>query len=225
MAVTLFKFAGGVVRVFLFADGRDAINFSNMTFYDQAKLYDDMETLLEAADISGVKVIPVLFDYLMAYGAASGDSGHPEAIKDAVKRAQLMSLMSSFIGHFSNRDEILMWDLMNEPYYGTSASPYGDQKPTPTMSTVSVEEMRTFLNGLLGTTRAADPGKQITIGFESKEIMDIIREEIGKYIPTGGGSRKGGGMIVNKPGKLSEYLEVTMFGLYVGKVYVPEELI
>lgn len=50
--------------------------------------------------------------------------------------------------------------------------------------------------------------------LKNKEIMDLIRDEIGKVIqrPGKGGvisSKKGGGMIVNKPGELGQYLEET----------------
>jgi hypothetical protein len=43
--------------------------------------------------------------------------------------------------------------------------------------------------------------------IKNKEIIDMIKEEIGKYIPMSGGSRKGSGLIVNKTGKISPYLE------------------
>ncbi len=169
------QFAGGTVRVFLFTDLRDVIDFSgpSLRFYDQDKLYKDMDGLLEAAAISGTKIIPVFFDYWLAYGSASGDTGHPDVIKDPAKRDQLISLIATFVDHYKNNDKIAMWDLMNEPYYGTSASPWGDQDPNnPTMSTVSVEEMRAFLNGLLTAVQTNDPTKDITIGFANKEIMN-----------------------------------------------------
>jgi hypothetical protein len=48
--------------------------------------------------------------------------------------------------------------------------------------------------------------------LKNKDIQDVIREEIGRVIqrPGKGGvisSRKGGGMIVNKPGELGQYLD------------------
>ncbi|RKY41169.1 MAG: hypothetical protein DRP85_07030 [Candidatus Makaraimicrobium thalassicum] len=171
----LSEFSGDVVRVFLFTDMRDVVNFSgdNLAFYDQDKLYKDMDALLEAAAITGTKIIPTLFDYWLAYGPDSEDTGHPEVIKDEAKRNQLVNLIGSFVEHYKNENGILMWDVMNEPYYGTSASPWGDQDPTdPTMSTVSVGEMRTFLSQLIAVINANDPNKDVTIGFAKKEFLD-----------------------------------------------------
>ncbi|HPS19459.1 MAG TPA: hypothetical protein PKY78_00515, partial [Candidatus Omnitrophota bacterium] len=167
----LQEFSGDTVRVFLFNDLRDVIDFSGDTlkFYDEEKLYADMDALLDAAAQTGTKIMPVLFDYWLAYGSTSGDSGHPEVIKDATKRAQLISLISEFIKHYQGRTEISMWDMMNEPYYGTSASPWGNQNGT--MSTVTTDEMRTFLQELIAATKTSDPGKQVTIGFANKETL------------------------------------------------------
>lgn len=165
----LSKFSGGAARMFLFTDIRDIVDTATMTFYDEAKLYRDMDTLLEAASIAGVKMILTLFDYWLAYGASSGDTGNPAVIKDPAKSAQLINLMGSFINHYADNSNILMWDMMNEPYYGTGASQWGNQRGT--MSTVSTDEMKAFLSGLVTTARANDPGKNMTIGFANKEIF------------------------------------------------------
>ncbi|MFA6609732.1 MAG: hypothetical protein WCT15_02660, partial [Candidatus Omnitrophota bacterium] len=173
----LSNFSGGTVRLFLFTDLRNTIDFSGpvLRFYDEEKLYRDMDALLESAAITGTKLIPALFDYWLAFGSSTGDSGHPEVIKNGTKRAELMALIGRFIDHYKNDSRIAMWDLINEPYYGTNASPWGngrtDGSGNPMLSTVSVTEMRIFMEALLATVRAKDPGKDVTIGFANKETM------------------------------------------------------
>ncbi|MDP8258132.1 MAG: cellulase family glycosylhydrolase, partial [Candidatus Aadella gelida] len=136
---SLNGYGSDVVRVFLFTDIRDVVDFSGPTlaFYDEAKLYADMDALIESAAVTDTKIIPTLFDYWIAYGSGSGDTGHPEVIKDSEKQSELMALIGTFVDHYKGCDEILMWDAMNEPYYGTSASEWGNQDDpeSPTMST------------------------------------------------------------------------------------------
>ncbi len=174
---SLSNFSGGAVRVFLFTDLRSAIDFSGpvLRFYDEAKLYRDMDALLESAAITGTKLIPTLFDYWLAYGTTTGDSGHPDVIKNAVKRGELMTLIGTFINHYRNNSRIAMWDLINEPYYGTNASPWGNGRKDAggnyILSTISVSEMQAFMNALVATVRINDIGKDVTIGFANKEIM------------------------------------------------------
>ncbi|MDD5495997.1 MAG: cellulase family glycosylhydrolase, partial [Candidatus Omnitrophica bacterium] len=162
----LSDFSGGTVRLFLFTDLRDVVDFSGpaLAFYDETKLFADMDALLEAAKIAGTKLIPTLFDYMISDGVEL-TAEHPEVITDPVKRGELMALMATFVDHYKNNDQIAMWDLMNEPFWGTDASVWHN-------SIVPVSDMITFLNELMATVRLSDPGKAITIGFEHKENLD-----------------------------------------------------
>ena len=145
----LNQFAGGVVRVFVFCDLRDTVDFSgpSLRFYDEAKLYRDMDALLEAARATGTRIMPALFDYMISDGVGTD---HPEVITNAAKRAELMGLVSRFVSRYAGRDEILMWDLMNEPFYGTDAS-------SSPQGTVSVSDMTAFMNAVMAAVRANDP--------------------------------------------------------------------
>ncbi|MFA5147462.1 MAG: hypothetical protein WC515_08825, partial [Candidatus Omnitrophota bacterium] len=169
---SLRPFAGQTVRLNLFTDLRDCIDFSDpdsLRFYNADKVFADMDTLLEAAGICGVKLDIVLFDYWIAYGPGSGDTGHPEAIKDPGLRGQVVALMSSVISRYADDPQINSYEVMNEQYYGTDASPWGNQHPTdPVMSTVTVGEMATFLTDFIYMIRINDPGKPIMICFANR---------------------------------------------------------
>ncbi|MCK5451316.1 MAG: hypothetical protein KAI70_06090, partial [Candidatus Omnitrophica bacterium] len=153
-------FPGDAIRVFLFTDLKDTVDFSGsiLAFYDEEKLYADMDALLDVASITGTQIIPTLFDYLLGR-----DTGHSEVIQDADKRAELMTLLGTFIDHYKDRPEILMWDVINEPYHGTDVSD----------GEVSVAEMTTFISDVIDVVRTNDPGTDITIGFAEKEFLAV----------------------------------------------------
>ncbi|MBU1785321.1 MAG: hypothetical protein KKG95_08315, partial [Candidatus Omnitrophica bacterium] len=166
---SLSDFSGGAARVFIFTDLRDIINLSpvdpaGIDFYNWDKLKEDMNALLDAATLTGTRIIPCLFDFWLADNAH-----HPEVITDAAVRAKVIELMGRFVAEFAGRDEILMWDIMNEPYYGTASSGV-------TSSNVGVGQMRTFLTELMEEVRANDTvggvTKDVTIGFAKKEFLD-----------------------------------------------------
>ncbi|MBL7157406.1 MAG: LamG domain-containing protein, partial [Candidatus Omnitrophica bacterium] len=153
----LNDFAGGIARVFLFCDLKDIVDFSGPTlqFYNETKLYQDMDALLEASRVTGTRIMPVLFDYMIADGVGAE---HPEIISDIApggKRDQLMALIGNFIQHYADRDEILMWELMNEPAYANA---------------VGANQMRDFLQALLDRAKLNDPNKDVTIGVSDRGL-------------------------------------------------------
>ncbi|NQT33065.1 MAG: hypothetical protein HQ594_05275, partial [Candidatus Omnitrophica bacterium] len=128
------RWAGSTVRVWLFANFKAGMEFSDgatpaddgtvypagtpLKFTD--KVYEDMQALLDCAEALGIKVMPVLFDYLLG-GEWDKDTGvpsrgiHVDLIEDPVKRQALIDIIRPFIQQFRDHPALYAWDIMNEP--------------------------------------------------------------------------------------------------------------
>ena len=113
-------YKGMMVRLFLFTDLRAGMTFnaSGVPTGFTANVYEDMDALLACAKSLGIKVMPVLFDYLLGVRYEGGvwvRGAHADLIDDPVKRAALLNIISGFIDHYKGNESIFAWDIMNEP--------------------------------------------------------------------------------------------------------------
>ncbi|MGD2279422.1 MAG: cellulase family glycosylhydrolase, partial [Candidatus Omnitrophota bacterium] len=157
----LSRWKGGYVRVFLFCDLRSGMNFDlDGTPLDfTSHVYADMDALVEAADMLGIKLIPVIFDYMLADGV-SDEGGypvgeHPDLITDSTKRAAFLSIMTDFIRTYANNDAIVAWDVMNEPSI------------CPEKTGITIAQMEAFLADFVDMIRAEDPNTKVTVGAKN----------------------------------------------------------
>jgi hypothetical protein len=89
----LAPYKGMTVRYFLFCDMRSGMNFTSegkpLGFTDN--VYEDMRTLLSAAKFYDIKLIPVLFDYMLADNNGDAFLGeYPKVISEPVYRQALL---------------------------------------------------------------------------------------------------------------------------------------
>ncbi len=151
-------------RIFLFCDfrtGLDLDNDGNILGFDSYVAHD-METLLEVAATNGIRLIPVLMDYMIANGVAYENGApvgeYPEYITDATRRNQLLTnALQPFIEQFGGHDSIYAWDIINEPRLATA---------------VSQPEMRSFIEGIAAVIRAAAPDARVTVGYYDRYHLD-----------------------------------------------------
>ena len=152
---------GDFMRVFLFNDMRSGVTFDgsgNPTGFTD-KVYEDMQILVDTAELLGIKLIPVLLDFKMADGVSyeSAPVGeHPDCITDGSKRAALISLMGDFVSYFSDEEAIYAWEIMNEPeeivYEGEA----------------SWLQMQTFVKEAAAELHLSDTDTPVTLGAQDR---------------------------------------------------------
>lgn len=112
-----------VVRVFIFCDLRSAVIFDEQGYplgFDEYAL-GDFEVLVNAVAKHKMKLIPVLFDYMLADGVSQEGNcavgEHPDLITDPAKRDALISLFCRYIfDRYRGLDSIIpFWEVMSEP--------------------------------------------------------------------------------------------------------------
>lgn len=120
----LFKENGiKVVRIYVFFDLRTGLEYRNnkLVGFDQY-VRDDIETIFQAAGATGIKIIPVLFDFGVADGRGkdTGVGDHPELFFSSEKFNFLANLMRPLLRDMEKWDKmygrpVFSLDLMNEP--------------------------------------------------------------------------------------------------------------
>ena len=114
----LEEYCVGLVRVFLFGDVRTGIEETkDGTLSFDGYVYADMDALLAAAQDHGLRLMPVLVDYLMADGI---NEEKPYAVGErpeylTTERAAFVALLSEFLACYGGHPAIYAWDVMNEP--------------------------------------------------------------------------------------------------------------
>lgn len=143
-----------MVRVFTFCDLRSGIVFDvegTPTGFDSYAL-EDFEVLIDIAEQYNLKLIPVLFDYMLADGVQYENGNlvgeHPDLITDPIKRQALVDIFQSLVRRFANRS-LFAWEVMNEPEYATAVSP---------------QDLRVFVQVFTQMIHAEAPGAQVTLG-------------------------------------------------------------
>jgi len=147
---------GDYARIFLFTDLRAGMLFdaSGMPIGFTAKVYEDMQALLDSAKALGIKLMPVLFDYLLADGG--GLAEHADLINDPAKRQALINIFSAFISTFGNNSSIYAWDIMNEPEYASAST---------------ITNLRAFVSAFTNLIHTNAPGARVTVGSRNRSDM------------------------------------------------------
>ena len=153
-----------IVRVFTFCDLRSGIVFDaqgNPISFDSYAIRD-FEVLVDIAEEYNLKLIPVLFDYMLADGIQYENGylvgEHPDLITDPVKRLALVNLFRSLIHQFTSRNSIFAWEVMNEPEYATA---------------VTHQSLESFVQEFRQMIHTEIPGAQVTLGSkDSTSLQD-----------------------------------------------------
>ncbi|MBU0683663.1 MAG: hypothetical protein KJ864_05185, partial [Candidatus Omnitrophica bacterium] len=164
------KVKGNCVRVFLFADLRAGVEFDEdgtpIGFTE--RVYEDMNALLDCAKALGIKLMPVLFDYMIADGVGGNDVGeHSELIKDPAKRSALVELFRNFIKEFGDHESIYAWDVMNEPECSAG------------VSGINISDLQSFVEAFTGMIHTETSEAKVTMGSLNKENMQEYWTNIG----------------------------------------------
>lgn len=161
--VTLYnaldQWKGSTVRVFLFCDLRNGITFDasgNPTGFTSS-VFNDMQALLDAAKAFDIKLIPVLFDYMIADGNSGTYLGeHPDLITDPVKKQELLDLFSGFFTRFAGDPSIYAWDVMNEPEFAGA---------------VSISDAQSFVSDFVSLIHSKSTQAKVTVGSARRDWM------------------------------------------------------
>ena len=160
---------GDTMRVFIFDDLRSGIVFdgtgrpTGFTSY----VYEDMQALLDIAQMLGIKLIPVLMDFKMADGVSVEGTTqvgeHADLITGGIapgsKGADFIALMGDFVDYFKGNDNIYAWEVMNEP------------EEIIYESQATLDQTRTFIGGIVNEIHLSDPGKPVTLGNQERKSM------------------------------------------------------
>ncbi|MCM8768821.1 MAG: hypothetical protein NC911_03950 [Candidatus Omnitrophica bacterium] len=157
----------GVIRVFIFCDLRSSIIFDSQgepVSLDKY-VFNDFQALLESASLTGLKLIPVIFDYTLADGVenekgiAVGE--HRACIEDPKKREKLLRVITPFFRKFAQHPAVLAWDIFNEP---------------ENVLLTRKEDIDRFLQDIAGLFREICPKARLTIGARDRESLTRWRQ-------------------------------------------------
>ena len=161
------KWRGSVVRIFLFCDLRSGINFDvsgNPISFKQG-VFDDMNALLAAAKTFGIKLIPVLFDYMIADGKSGSFIGeHADLITDASKKQALLGLFGTFFDTYAGDSSIYAWDVMNEPEFAGA---------------VAISDTQSFISDFTKLIHSKSTQAKVTVGSARRDWMLQYWTDIG----------------------------------------------
>lgn len=165
------------VRWFLLCDGRAGIRYDESgvpSGVDEA-LFADVETALALASDAGLRVVPVLFDFLwcgpgrVVNGVQIG--GRCRVWQEEAARGALLDrVVDPLLDRFGRDECVLAWDVLNEPEWITRG--VGTRRP---WRSLRVEAMRAWLGELIAavherTTHLA------TVGSASAEWLWLVRD-------------------------------------------------
>jgi len=115
------------IRWFMFCDGRAGIRFDDdgsPLGLDQHVLHD-LETALQLASASDVRIVFTLFDFLFcaprSHVAGVDTGGHAAVLGDPRKRdALLAQVVTPVLEAFADHPAIDAWDIINEPEWAAA---------------------------------------------------------------------------------------------------------
>lgn len=164
----------GLVRWFLFTDGRAGITFNGAepTGID-AHLFDDIEAALALAAETGVTLMLTLFDFHWCHPARVVNEvqlgGRASTFAHADLRASLMeTVLTPLLRAFGTRPEIAAWDVINEPEWVT-----GSVRSWHPWAAIRRHAMRQTIDDVRTLVRQFSP-HPITVGLASRRWLSFV---------------------------------------------------
>lgn len=118
-----------LVRWFVLCDGRAGIEYDaqGVPVRLQPSVFDDLDRALDLVGGAGLRLVPVLFDFLWARRGALVNGvqcgGRARAIRDPVIRHHLLTrCVDPLVARIGRDPRVAMWDLCNEPEWMTRAA-------------------------------------------------------------------------------------------------------
>jgi hypothetical protein len=161
-----FKKTGiNVVRVFLFCDLRSAVIFdkNNKLSFDEY-VYKDFKSLIDVAEETRIKILPVIFDFTIADGI-SEENGikvgeHPEIFNDPAIQKKLLNIFEDFFKKIDTKNLVYAWDIINEPEH------------------LQIENFNVdkFISEFIKLIRKCKPKEKVTVGAISRTYLNNYRK-------------------------------------------------
>ncbi|MCS7180294.1 MAG: hypothetical protein NZ891_02960, partial [bacterium] len=161
-----FKEIGvNIVRVFLFCDLRSGIILDEKGKYVFDKyVYKDFGALIDVAEKTNIKILPVLFDYTIADGVIEENNikvgEYPEIFYDIDQQIKLVKLFEEFFKKVDTKNLIYGWDIINEPEN----------------LKIEDEKVEKFILSFINLLRKYRKKEKITIGSISRIYLNNYRK-------------------------------------------------
>ncbi|MEM6926109.1 MAG: hypothetical protein AAF602_04210, partial [Myxococcota bacterium] len=154
-----------VVRWFVYADGR-ALDHS-----EPEDVLADLDVALEIAELHGVKLMPVLFDFKWFQRARQIDGvqlfGRRDLVVDPVQRAELIARWVEPLAVYGDDPRIFAFDIINEPEWAISDGVHRAIVGEP----ITLEQMWDFVFDVAAPLR---DGRPLTVGSAKFEDLRAI---------------------------------------------------
>jgi hypothetical protein len=165
-----------LVRLFLWCDLRSGIRFdaAGIPLGVDDAFFRDADAALDAAATRGVRLMPVLFDFLLCArprlvnGVQLGGRG--AVIFDPHARDRLLSLVvRPALERYADHPAVMAWDLFNEPEWCARrrASTWYSRR-------IGAARIRGFLRELTACARAS-ARQPVTVGSAGTSRLDLVR--------------------------------------------------
>jgi hypothetical protein len=158
---------------FVFCDGRAGLTFDahGVPTRLQPAVFDDVARALDLAGQAGLRLVPVLFDFLWSRPASMVNGvqlgGRGALLADPARHEVLHeTCVRPLVERFGADPRIAMWDLCNEPEW--MARPIWAWR----RDALSRRALRRWIAALAGTVRAAS-ALPVTVGLASARGMDL----------------------------------------------------
>jgi hypothetical protein len=164
------------LRWFVFCDGRSGIDFdaAGRPLGLQGSVPDDFQCALEIVSGTGLRLVPVLFDFTWCGPARTVNGvrlgGRTVVWRDRALRERLLDrVVRPFAAEFAGDPRVLAWDLMNEPEWATRG--IGTWRPWRSLTVSAMRELLGALGGVLRSHGAA----ALTIGSASVRWLPLVK--------------------------------------------------
>jgi hypothetical protein len=166
-----------LVRWWLLADGRAGIRDgpSGQPLGLHGSVFDDLEVAIEALHDTGLRVMPVLTDFLWfarprrVRGVRLG--GRLASARDpALREALVERVLEPLFERYGREPAIAAWDLVNEPEWATLG--LGSLDPR---ASLTQRQMRDFLRDVIGAARR-HVRQPLTVGLASARWLDLVAD-------------------------------------------------